>query len=94
MRVKENVIEDGEMKKQREIKMRNRELEERVVELRGHRPDDRLFRADVDITTQSGVRVNKGQVVRLHKDQDNPHLEMLEVGQEIHCREDGNFIKG
>jgi hypothetical protein len=94
MRVKENVIEDGEMKKQRGMKKRTQELEKRVVELRGYRPDNRLFRADVDLVTSEGIRVNEGQVVRLHKNTVHPHLKMLALTEEIHYRECKDFVRG
>ena len=79
--------------RKREIKKYNKELERRVAKLRGDR-GDRLFRADVDLITESGVRINRGQVVHLHKNTDHPHLEMLPIGEEIHYREHEEFIKG
>lgn len=82
------------MKKKREIRKLAQELEERVIKLRAHRPDARLFRASVNLVTSGGRRVNKGQIIQLPADQDNSHLVMLNLNEEIHHRETEPFLRG
>ena len=94
MKNKENVLEDDEMRKKKESQKLAQELEDKVIKLRSHKPDTRLFKADTNLVTSGKVRVNKGQTIQLPADQDNPHLIKLSLQEEVHYRQTEPFLRG